>query len=589
MPRQASFDRSEPLAGRDSYYAGPVLLALTAIGFHAVAYHAVESFYATHLPHYDSMGSYTKAFEVITAYREQGFLRALTTASAYYLAWLQSFFALLGAPLLARTPQSLQLYNSLCVLLLMISLYGASRAFGGSPLKSYLLSLLVFLPDGLFDWWGGYQDLQRDPTFLSLLAATYFGFFALVWDPSTRRSVFVGVVGVLCVMSRGNAVMLMGVTLGPLVLAWVCYRLYLRDATSVFKTLAPAAAAFLVLVTPNLVYTYSLNVARYNNPYVAYALGDSAWKSLQLLWATPLRLMFGRFGDIGGGAHGTALAAYGALIIFMVGIAILTAVGALRISGRRLTDRKTIILCASGAWIIAVNIFLMCVVLAIYVKVGVDQLKYPFYPSLIGFLSFFFAVGMAVDAGAGLRLKSYTAYTACGLIGLTMLGLCAFRFSVRAPNPTPEYIGTASSLATLLTQSGGDATVAFLWHDIISIDTLRFYAASQGRSFPKKFVYQAPDGAWLDTAVAVPPGVDYRELQAALLRQLEAKADYVVFTAELRNYELPNHHMFLFKYGRPVIESVMRSPRFKPIWRYTLGGLPFVVLKSTEDHTAVAR
>jgi hypothetical protein len=64
MPRQARFeggssardDRTgfldsphvslspEPLVKRDSYYAGPVLLALTAVGFHAVAYQAVESF-----------------------------------------------------------------------------------------------------------------------------------------------------------------------------------------------------------------------------------------------------------------------------------------------------------------------------------------------------------------------------------------------------------------------------------------------------------------------------------------------------------------------------------------------------------------
>ncbi len=147
-------------------HMGLVLLLLTGFMFHIVAYHVVGKFYDCQLPHYDSGGSYTFMNTVIQQYRFNGFVDALAHAKKYHLAWLQSFFALGFAPFLDTTPQSLQLYNSLCFFLLLLSIFLAAKGYGASEIKAYSISLIAFLPDVFYAWGGGIMDLRRDPAFV---------------------------------------------------------------------------------------------------------------------------------------------------------------------------------------------------------------------------------------------------------------------------------------------------------------------------------------------------------------------------------------------------------------------------------------
>lgn len=41
---------------------------------HLLLRRAVKNYYATHLPHYDSIGSYTFAYDVLNAYANEGYL-----------------------------------------------------------------------------------------------------------------------------------------------------------------------------------------------------------------------------------------------------------------------------------------------------------------------------------------------------------------------------------------------------------------------------------------------------------------------------------------------------------------------------------
>jgi hypothetical protein len=62
------------------------LLAVAAV-FHILEYHYLKNAYATHMPHYDSMGSYMYMYEVRNALHAEGFFPALKLASGHFLSW----------------------------------------------------------------------------------------------------------------------------------------------------------------------------------------------------------------------------------------------------------------------------------------------------------------------------------------------------------------------------------------------------------------------------------------------------------------------------------------------------------------------
>lgn len=557
---------------------GMVLLFLTSVVFHLMAYFTVKSFYSTHLPHYDSMGTYTMMFQIINTYHLEGFRSALNIALSYHLSWLQSFFALMGAPFLNTTPESVQIYNSLAVFLFMLSVYLAAKSAGASELKSYLLSLMVFLPDVFYDWQGGLLDLQRDPSFVLLLGATYFTFFAITMEPSFKKGILLGFFAGLTILSRGNALFLLVAIMAPIVGLGIIWKIYSKDFKIILKGLLPAASSFLLVAGTNLYYALLPNISRYQNPFVAYSIGDDAMLSVASHWSKPIQIMFGRIGEFGGHTYGTLFVVIGGFFFLAIILAFLRYKGLVKYDLAYLFTLKNIAMIVAGIWTIAITIFLMCFIIKLK-PLDFGQSKFPFYPSLLGFFMIFFVLGYSVHLNSE-KTKRSRIYALAGLLCLSIFVLGAVRLRYHTPEATPKYVEFAKEMAEFFTSQDKPKVIAFMWHDTISIDTLKFYLAEKGSKQPVKFLYTAPDGNQkLDFAVVAPPGIDIPALLLTMKKEIEDGADYIVLATKPRAYAI-NHHMLIFKYGQTVVDSLMRSDKFRVVFTYELWGMPFAVLEN---------
>jgi hypothetical protein len=73
--------------------AGVLALLVMVLVEHLLLRSAVKKYYAIHLPHYDSIGSYTFAYEVLNAYAADGWWAGVKLASGFGLSLTQPMFA----------------------------------------------------------------------------------------------------------------------------------------------------------------------------------------------------------------------------------------------------------------------------------------------------------------------------------------------------------------------------------------------------------------------------------------------------------------------------------------------------------------
>jgi hypothetical protein len=555
---------------------GVLLIVIATALFHAITYLRVQRIYAEHLPHYDSIGQYTFMFRVMNVFREDGFSPALDMVLNYHLSWLQGFFALLGAFFLSATPESVQLYNTLAVFAFTTSVYVAARAAGAGEIKAFMLSLIVFLPDALYAWEGGFMDLRRDGSFFCLLGSTFFLFFASVWKPSVLKSTAFGVAAGLTVLSRGSAVFTLISIMAPIWGVWALWMLYARSLRGLLKITLPAALAFAIIAGANIYYTSGLTMGRYRDPYTAYMVSDDAMLALRAHWTKPISITFGRIWQLGGDPDAMVTLAF--LLMFVAFAAVLWFTNKIKI-GAGTQKGKFILMALAGAWALIITEFLLIFVIKMK-PLDYWQNSFPFYPAMLVFLSAFFGIGgsMSFTEKAGRFARGITVSALC----LGVVAMAVARVRCFTPEATPKYIPIAKEIAALFeSPRGGEAkTVAFMWHDTISIDTLQFYVAQRGGKPIRKFLYSVPNSErWLDFAVGTPPGADIPALLDSMKEQIEARADYVVVSDKPGAYAI-DHHFLILRHGQPVVDAFLKSEDFKPVFRFTLWGEPLVVLEN---------
>lgn len=538
------------------------LVLFAAALFHFLAFFFVGDYYENHPPHYDSIGSYTHMFRVLDAVHTQGWLVAWKMAASFSLSWLQGFFALTASPFLSKTPESMQLYNSLCVFCFMIAVYAAARSAGAGSLKAFLLSLMVFLPDTFYNWQGGLLDLQRDPSFVCLLAAAYFMFFAWLWRPSPVQAFLTGVFVSLTVLSRGNAVFPLAAILLPV----IALAFFLKPKGIPGRRWASSVWSLLpigLIAGPNLWLTLQQTIKRYFDPYTSFSFTDNRWDSLAAYSTIPLKLFFGTLGP--GGTWIVSLAGFSLLALLL---AFRLVKGAVDWDGSILLSRRFMVVLAGGLWSMVATMILICLVLG-WGPMSYESAKYPFYPSLIGFFSLCFVIGMSIRSSptrVGARSKVFL--LVC--VFVILCGLAVVRTKIRTSDEPHEHVEIAQKVTDLFLRLAPEASVAYLWHDTISLDTVRYYQAKKGVQEVRKFYFTSPDGHLLDFAVGTPPGVDVRAIQSSLKDQLERGAKYVVVNTKPGIYKEQDNPLFIFQHGQPVVDWIEKGGRFRLVYRFSL-------------------
>ncbi len=566
------------------------LAAIIMIGFFLGTTGLVAWYYAHYLPHYDSVGSYTYMARVVQVMRAEGPEAGWAYAAEYHLAWLQSMFAAALAYVLPPTPAGFQLLNCLCVGVFFTSVYLAARELGATRSKALVMALVIFLPQTLVRWDGGYQDMKREAGFLALLGASFFLTLWFFWNPSWRRGLFLGLITGLCVWSRGNALPYLVVVLGPMVLVGLIQGFRQQRGRSLLAGLTLTALVFGVVAGPNLYWTLEGTLGRHLDPLTCYGRTAEIRASLRYYLRAPLEL----WATADPGAGNVQLRkwsfAYSLLATGML-LALVWWLLKARFQVSVLWQRRSLALVAAGLWAVVSTLVLICGLVGWDPNFGYAGM-HPLYPVLLGPMAILLVLLAALQAGevcdlAGLRRR----WIAAASLGLVMLGVTLHRMYLKAP-PYQE-IGRLEKLHQLFDLIRGqkkDAVLVFLSHERINIDTLRFYEAQHGyhsQNHLRRLDWQLPTGQWIDTAAPTLPDMNIVEFQQAILRQTQENADFVVLNADPQFYQKPPDvlNFFIFRHGAPIAEALLADPDLEEIYRYELGGpsdreQTFVVLRN---------
>ena len=147
----------------------------------------VRDYYLTHLPHFDSVGAYMYAFNVMNTTVTKGRLPGLILAAQSNLGWLEPFYAIPFSWLPNRSPAILVSLNFVLLALTQLAMADWLRMNEYSRRHQLVILLLPFLPGAFYAWDGGFQDWRRDAQLNILLIGDLFLSLAYVQRPTPIR------------------------------------------------------------------------------------------------------------------------------------------------------------------------------------------------------------------------------------------------------------------------------------------------------------------------------------------------------------------------------------------------------------------
>ncbi|SEH30309.1 hypothetical protein SAMN04244559_00892 [Magnetospirillum fulvum] len=550
---------------------GHVCLALVLCLFHALLYWKIAEFYAAHLPHYDSIGSYTQAFRVLRAYHQDGWGAAFELASKFHLSLTQAMFAALFAPLLDSTPQSLQLYNTLALAMLSFTLASTTRLLGGGKWSALAAGLLPLLPDGLYWWQSGWQDWQRDPAYIAFLASAAFLLLRHAALRTTTSGVLLGVAVGLTIISRDSAPGYVVMIIGPayVVLAvtlLVRHRSEWRAIMIPVLTSLPFAALYAIFQLPG-------TLARFGNAYIFYGWNSGLQVSAAAHWAAPFKLLIGRWQAGQGLAGNQALvetaAVFGCLLV-LGGLAF--ASRCLRFESMPGRRRLAVAAVTLGLWAVFVTMANLIVVVGLG-NIGFESVKPMFFPTLL----LFFALG--VVALGCLRASPRTgrlAGPATLAFAVLLLAWAPHRLDLKGYDESASTMAALPKIMALLQEKPG-AVVVFYWQDGITVDTLIYYSVQRGLQEPRTLYFTAPDGAGLDVNIGVLPNMAVTEIQDIMVRDTLCKADFVLLAADRTFYTHSDNPLFIRRHGGPIFDRLTAALKGKEAFSYNWWSYPLTL------------
>ena len=552
--------------------------ALTAALF-AATFVTVQRYYVDHLPHYDSIGSYGFMFGVVNVTRTQGIGSAIVMASEWPTTWLHGFYALLVAWLPgARSPEVLVSLNFLLLLLAQASIVVCVREYGYGRLRQVVAALLSVVPGVAYVWDGGIQDLRRDPQLVLLLTASLFLSIAYVRRPSWQKGLALGVAVGLAQWSRDNAAAMLALAAVPAAVLAVARHVRRGRWVDLMRLAALPVAVFLAIAGPYYALTLSQTIQRYRG--VVWGVGEDRVASLLAFGDAPLAVLLGGDGR-DGGTPGVAWITLALLVSQAAILGLLVALGVARIVPNRLRGGGGLTLTLSGLYMMAAVILYTTLGLGY----GARWHAMPFLTVSVGVVAVLTGLLATVEPGP-LARRQYPFAVAAVVAGAVMLaGAATWRMAASEPPPVGMTEVEAVRAASLrLGEITTNRAIALLWRSGFSRHHATFYLTQAGRGpLPsyegRSALYGMPIDFDQPLRVADDPAVLRRTLDVSIRKY----ADFVLVCEDTARYEDPAELLWPFRLGRPVVDGFLADPTFVPVTRFSLSGVPFVLLENTRS------
>jgi len=564
MPEASSSSAAMPAGWRP---APPQILALAWIGLLAAVFYiygrwAIDDYYTKAIPHYDSVGLYIKYFKLLDLIRAEGLGAALATMTGDSLSPLQVMFTILFSPVLEKSMASFHLYNTLCLLPALLSMYYCARSLRLTRGIALLFAATLLAPGGLYWWDMGVFDLRRDTGTLFLLTATLFGLIAYFRGefPSERARTVMGVcAGVsagLCLLSRDTAFgFLFGVAVLPALLLWL-WAFWRKSILANTRDLAAPLAGF---VPGLLVWLFFLQgvLDRIFDPYLFYGAGNPPLATLQQNAILPLFLLTDLFEPYvwlkGTFATSTILGL----------LALTAAIGAVASLIRTGSDEDSssfgakasssiALLGISAVVLIYVSVFLAFVV-------GWQPLEgqpllvtaAPYYYALPAFYCIVLALLVLLPRNQGTVVQA--------LVAVLGFAVITAGLSTRSQTRKPEYpewftqmhLDVGRVLATV-----PDLPVVAELSDTLRLPAVQLLAIQNGGREPQRLRFTYAERS-LDFAVAGPEDPsENAAFEKTIIEAVLCQSDFVLVETDINRYKDPGSAKYLNSQGAAMVQEI---------------------------------
>ena len=556
---------------------GAVLGGCSAL-LYVATFFVVRAYYADHLPHYDSIGSYGYLFQMINDVRHQGLSATLARADTSSMTWLQPAYTLLLAWAPVKAPEWLVSLNFVLLVIAQAAIVTFGRTVGYSAQRQVVMALLPLVPGALYAWDGGIQDLRRDNQLVLLALAVLFLAHAYVLAPNWRRGLALGVVVGLAQWSRDNAASVIAIVAVPAVVVAIVRSRQHGGLLGLLRLAWMPLAVFTLIALPYYAITFQMTLARYTTS--VWGIGENRLESFVAWWYVPASILLG--GDVRLGGRLEVAAASALLIVSAAAlIGVLWRAEVIQAEPRRLRESPSVILLGSGLWIVlAVLLYTTCAL-----GYGARWHAMPFMPMLVGLVALLAGLLGAVvgrpDRAPGLARATLIA-------GCLVLLASAPSRMILNQTPPLGVDGVAAVRATTIdiAERAQGRPVAFLWSDGFGRHHARYYIAQADRPPLTEFELIAiANSDPIDLDQPLRPNDRPNEMRRRLDRTLRRWADFVLVCEQTARYNDRSSILWPYQLGKPVVDAMLADPLWVPVARYTLLGKPFVLLENRVDRS----
>ena len=550
-----------PKANNTQILHSALAVACIACAFHFFGVAWVQHYYSKNIPHYDSIGTLTFAYKIIGSYNTGGYYSVLDFLSQQRpfvnLSPTQAGFAAIFAPILSPEPYSIQLYNSLAVLVAIAGMAIFARSIGASTLGASAFAMLFFIPDGLWWWDFGLLDYRRDAGMFGGLTGSVFLLLSLylgAWSSKRTNlalAVTTGAVFGLTLLSRDSAMTYVIGLLGIPVMALVVIHSRLEgwgEALRRFAAICIGALPFALV----WLWMFPGMIGRLLDPLIAYGAGGGALASLKAACLSMVHL-------VGGG--------YQAWLANWWGYAALSVAGAggtaVLIARSWVTRPDNLPMFRSSARLVLVGMSLWILTwvlgfLAFYVGWRADQTFAAHAPPLLPGLIGCYVLAAIIPMSFSLRARAINT-AALLAVPLTAILLAQSSVSAKMRSTPPEVIEANHRVAQIVKNGPNGVKFAELWFRVVRVPYLAYRAAQEGHAPPDRVSF-ARNGKGYDTRIAAPADPDLTsELLIAIDRTVRCTSTLVIVTPDLGAYEVRNSPLLLWRSGRPMIERLLQD------------------------------
>jgi hypothetical protein len=531
----------------------------------------VRDYYLVHLPHFDSIGGYLNAFNVMNITVTKGRIPGIMEATKSSLGWLQPFYALPFSWLSYRAPAGLILLNFVLMALTQLAIADWCRLNGYSRRHQIILLLLPYVPGALYTWDGGLQDWRRDAQLNILLIGDLFLSLAYVQRPTAWRGVALGALVGLTQLSRDNAITMIALVVFPaVVLAFVAA---LRDAggrpgpagRSLVRIAWRPIVVFLLIVLPYYAVTWRSTLIRYTS--VVWGPGEDRLASLARFWSSPYDVLMGGTRAFNG--HEAVAEVTTWMLLVWLGVIVAGLVTRIiYLSAGLFTKRRSRVLLGAGAFVIVAVILYNTLGLGY----GAQYHGIPFFPVLVGMTAVFAALTDLVRVSPSCCRQTLAQFV-LGLLIVVMIPVNAYRISLnefdRVGN---DSVRTAREASIHIAEVADLRPIAVFWYDGFSFYHINYFLTQTNHNMlvpVEKIDTQLRNGETPD------------QWFARVRQTTDEVAGVVVVNLEMFRYADRDAEPGLFHDGQPFIQGLLDDPRYKLVYRFRVGQYELGVLDNT--------